>query len=172
MLGGASLPHHPFVKVVLQYFIVALFQFTLNSFCIIVAFFIAFTKACLIEPVVNNFSYIFEIKALAKHEGFWYTTRWGLDVKGIVGLHSNIGQWKDEFFFYPSVHSREFKTACKWQQTSSIWLLPYFSNSFFFTDLYPRPVLEEEEAIHLDIFNALSEGKKGLQDLGYHRQTL
>ena len=68
--GGAFLPLHPFVEVILQYFNVALFQFTLNSFHIIVAFFIAFMEVCLIEPTVNEFAYIFGIKTLAKHKGF------------------------------------------------------------------------------------------------------
>ena len=44
--GGVSLPLHPFIETVLQYFNVALFQFTPNSFRIIVAFFIAFTYTC------------------------------------------------------------------------------------------------------------------------------
>ena len=94
MRGGGSLPLHPFIEAVLQYFNVAPFKFTLNSFYIIMAFFIVFTEACLVEPIVNEFAYIFGIKALMKHKGFWYTTRQGLDVKGIVGLCSNIGQLK------------------------------------------------------------------------------
>ena len=94
MRGGGSLPLHPFIEAVLQYFNVAPCKFTLNSFYIIMAFFIVFTEACLVEPTVNEFAYIFGIKALMKHKGFWYTTRQGLDVKGIVGLCSNIGQWK------------------------------------------------------------------------------
>ena len=119
-------------------------------------------EVCLIEPTINKFAYVFRIKTLVKHERFLYTTRWGLDVKGIVGLCSNMGQWKDKLFFYPSRHSGNFRTVCKWQpvcRPSSIWLLLYFSNSFFFADPRLHPMLKEEEAIHLDIFNGLSEEK-------------
>ena len=49
--------------------------------------------------MVNGFTYMFGIKALAKHVRFWYVTSRGVDVQGIGGLHSNMGQWKDEFSF-------------------------------------------------------------------------
>ena len=92
--------------------------------------------------MVNEFAYIFGIKALAKHVGFWYTSHREVYVQGIRGLYSNIGQWKDEFFFYPSRCSGEFRTTCKWWPVchpSSTWLSLYFFNSFFFTD--PTPIL-------------------------------
>ena len=144
--GGASLPLHPFIEVVLQYLNVAPFQFTPNSFRIIVVFFIAFTEASHITPMVNKFAYVFEIKAFTKHAGFWYATNRGVDVQGIGGLRSNMGQWKDKFFFYPSRRPGEFRTACTWQPVccpSSTWLSLYFSNSFFFADPHPRLMLEE-----------------------------
>ena len=111
--GGVALPLHSFVEVVLQHFIVATFQFTPNSFRIIVAFFITFMEAGIGKPNVDKFTYVYEIKALAKHEGFWYTTKWGTTTKGIIGLRDNIGHWKDHFFFYPSKRPGEFRTACE-----------------------------------------------------------
>ena len=66
-------------------------QFTPNSFHIIVAFFIAFMEVGIDEPKVDEFAYIYGIKALTHHEGFWYMTRQGTDVKGITGLRYNIG---------------------------------------------------------------------------------
>ena len=75
MRGGVAPPLHAFVEAVLRHFNVALFQFTLNSFCIIVAFFIAFMEVGISEPNVNEFAYLYGIKELAKHEAFWYTTK-------------------------------------------------------------------------------------------------
>ena len=79
-----------------------------------------------------------------------------------------MGQWKDGFLFYLSRHPGDFRTAYKWQpafRSSFIWLLLYSSNTFFFADPRPCHVLEEEEAIHLNIYNALSEGKRDFKNL-------
>ena len=101
MQGGASLPLHGFVEAVLQHFNVALFQFTLNSFCIMVAFFITFMEAGIGELNVDEFAFVYGIKALAKHEGFWYTTKQGTEMNCIIGLRDNMAHWKDHYFFYP-----------------------------------------------------------------------
>ena len=90
--GGVGLPLHGFLKAVLQHFKMASFQFTPNSFHIIVAFFVAFMEASIGEPNVDEFIYIYGIKALAHHEGFWYTTRQVTDKKGITGLCDNMGR--------------------------------------------------------------------------------
>ena len=65
------------------------------------------------EPNVDEFAYVYGIKALAKHERFWYTTKWGIDVEGIYGLCNNMDQYKDKYFFYPTERPREFRTAYK-----------------------------------------------------------
>ena len=70
-------------------------------------------EAGISEPNVDEFAYVYGIKALAKQEGFWYTTKRGVDVQGIASLRNNMGQWKDHFFFYPFECPREFRTACK-----------------------------------------------------------
>ena len=72
--GGACHPLHSFVEAMLQHFNMAPFQFTPNSFHIIVAFFVAFMEAGIGEPDVDEFTYVYGIKTLAHHEGFWYTT--------------------------------------------------------------------------------------------------
>ena len=41
------------------------------------------------EPNVDEFAYIYGIKVLTHHEGFWYTTRRGTDV--MAGLRNNMG---------------------------------------------------------------------------------
>ena len=61
------LPLHPFIDQVLQFFDIVPFQLTLNSYCIIVAFFVAFSEACGVEPLLGHFAYIFRIKVIAKH---------------------------------------------------------------------------------------------------------
>ena len=103
---------HFFVAQVLDYFDIVPFQLPLNSHRLIVAFYIVFSEYCGVVPLVVHFAYIFRVKALAKHMGFWYLTGWG-DSAGIVGLPSNSGRWKYNFFFYPSERYREFKTGYK-----------------------------------------------------------
>ena len=78
------------------------------------------------EPNIDELPYIYGIKALAHHEGFWYMTRRGTDVNGITGLRNNIGHWKDHFFFYPSKRHREFRTACKYQPVRRFTFLAIF----------------------------------------------
>ena len=68
--GGAFLPLHPFIAEVLDYFNVAHFQFTPNSICTMVAFYIAFMEADIGEPSAIEFAYVYFIKALAKNEWF------------------------------------------------------------------------------------------------------
>ena len=52
------------------------------------------------EPNVDEFTYIYGIKALSHHEGFWYTAKRGAIEKRITGSHDNMGHWKDHFFFF------------------------------------------------------------------------
>ena len=110
--AGVFLPLHPFIDQVFQFFDIIPFQLTLNSYSIIVAFFIAFSKAFGVEPSLGHFSYVFGIKVVAKHAGFSYLTSRG-DVVRIKGLPNNVAQWKNNFFFYPSAHSGEFRIGRK-----------------------------------------------------------
>ena len=77
-----------------------------------VAFFISFSMACGVEPSLGHFAYIFGIKVMAKHVGFWYLTGRG-DATRIGGLPNNVGQWKNDFFFYPFARSGEFRIGHK-----------------------------------------------------------
>ena len=110
---GISLPFHSFVEAVLQHFNVAPFQFTLNSFCIMVAFFIALMEAGIGEPNVDEFTFAYGIKMLTKHEGFWYMTKRDTNMNVITGLPNNMGHWKYHYFFYPSECLGEFRVACE-----------------------------------------------------------
>ena len=64
MRGGASILLHRFVIEVFDYFNLVLFQITPNSICIMVAFYIAFKDANIVEPSAVEFAYIYCIKAL------------------------------------------------------------------------------------------------------------
>ena len=112
--AGVFLPLHPFIDQVLQFFDIVSFQLSPNSYLVIVAFFITFLEACEVEPSLGHFTHIFGIKVIAKHAGFWYLTG-HRDATGIGGLLSNVGQWKSDFFFYPSTRYGEFKIGRKWQ---------------------------------------------------------
>ena len=35
------------------------------------------------------------------------------DATGIIGLPNNVGQWKNDFFFYPSNRFGKFRVGCK-----------------------------------------------------------
>ena len=48
-----------------------------------VAFYIAFMEADIGEPSMLEFAYVYCIKALARNEGFWYTSKRGPDVDDI-----------------------------------------------------------------------------------------
>ena len=112
--AGVLLPLHPFIDQVLQFFDIVPFQLTPNSYCIIMVFFISFSKACGIEPSIGHFAYVFRIKAIMKHVEFWYLTSHG-DVAGTGGLPSKVGQWKNDFFFYLFARFGEFWIGHKWQ---------------------------------------------------------
>ena len=68
--GEASIPLHPFIVEVLDYFNVAHFQFTPNSICTIVAFYIAFREVDIGKPSTVEFACICCINALARNKGF------------------------------------------------------------------------------------------------------
>ena len=103
---------HPFIKHVLGFFDIVLFQLFPNSYRLIVAFYIAFSELCKTALTVEHFAFIFGLKALAKHPNFWYLTSQGATV-GILGLSSNVGQWKNDYFFYPSNHFGRFRAGYK-----------------------------------------------------------
>ena len=104
------LPLHPFIVQVLNYFVIVPFQLPPNSHHLIVSFYIIFSEYCGVVPSIVHFAFIYGLKALAKHGGFWYLTGRG-DFAGIVGLPSNTGPWKYNFFFYPLECYGEFR-AC------------------------------------------------------------
>ena len=78
-----------------------------------VVFYMAIIEAGIGEPSIIQFIYIYGTKALAQNMGFWYTTKWGPDVEGIWGVHDNISNYKDKYFFHPSECPGEFRPACK-----------------------------------------------------------
>ena len=49
---------------------------------------------------------------LLRSTRFWYLTGRG-DAAGIGGLPNNVGQWKNDLFFYPSAHYGEFRIGRK-----------------------------------------------------------
>ena len=106
------LPLHPFTDQVLEYFDIVPFQLSPNSYSLIVAFYIAFSELYKTVPIVGHFAFIFRLKALSKHPRFWYLNGRGAIV-GILGLPSNVGQWKNDFFFYPSNPFGRFRTSYK-----------------------------------------------------------
>ena len=73
--GRASLPLHPFFVEALNYFHLAPFQFSANFFRTMVVFYITYMEEQLGEPSAEEFTYMYYIKALARNEGFWYTSK-------------------------------------------------------------------------------------------------
>ena len=67
---GVFLPLHPFIDQVLEFVDIVSFQLSLNSYSLIVAFYIAFSKLCKTIPIVRHFAFIFRLKALASILGF------------------------------------------------------------------------------------------------------
>ena len=70
MLEVASIPLHPFIIEVFDYLNVVPLQFTPNSICTIVAFYITFIEADISESSMMEFTYVYSIKALARNGGF------------------------------------------------------------------------------------------------------
>ena len=95
------LPLHSFIDQVLEFFDIVPFQLFPNFYHLIVTFYIAFSELYKTAPSIGHFAFIFGLKALAKYPRFWYLTGRG-DAVGILGLPSNVDQWKNDFFFYPS----------------------------------------------------------------------
>ena len=102
------LPFHPFIEQVLEFFDIVPFQLSPNSYRLIVVFYITFSELCKIAPIVGHFVFIFGLKALVKHSGFWYLTG-QTAAAGILGLPIIVGQWKNDFFLYPSNHFGRFR---------------------------------------------------------------
>ena len=106
------LPLHFFIDQVLKFFDIVPFQLSPNSYRLIVAFYIALSELCKTAPSIRHFAFIFGHKALAKHVRFWYLIGRG-DATGIIGLPNNVGQWKTDFFFYPSNRFGKFRVGYK-----------------------------------------------------------
>ena len=78
-----------------------------------VVFYIAIIEVDIGEPSVIEFAYVYCNKALARNEGFWYTSKRGPDVKGVWGVHDIMSNYKDRYFFYPSDRPGEFRIVSK-----------------------------------------------------------
>ena len=117
-------------------------------------------EACGFEPSNGHFAYMFKQKAIVNHMAFGCITSHG-DAARIGALPSNVGQWKNDFFFYLSARLEELKIDRKWQivhKFSFIWFYLTFLTFFLFADPQPRPALEDTEVSHVRIFNTLSKG--------------
>ena len=121
---GVFLPLRPFIDQVLEFFNIVLFQLSTKSYCLIVAFYIAFSELCKTAPSVGHFAFIFRLKALVKHPGFWYLIGQGATA-GILRLPSNMGQWKNNFFFYPSNPFAKFRGGCKYPDSILIFAFSF-----------------------------------------------
>ena len=77
------------------------------------AFYIAFIEGDIRKLSAVKFVYVYCMKALAKNEGFWYTNKWGPQVEGVWGVHDNMSNYKDKYFFYLSDRLGEFRVANK-----------------------------------------------------------
>ena len=88
---GVFLPFHPFIEQVHEFFDIVSFQLSLNSYSLIVVFYIAFSELCKIVPTIGHFALIFELKALQSILGFWYQTGRRAAVE-ILRLPNNVGQ--------------------------------------------------------------------------------
>ena len=77
------------------------------------ASYIAFMEVDISKSLAVEFAYVYRIKALARNEGFRYTSKRRLDVEGIWRVRDNMGNYKDIYFFYPSDHPRELWVASK-----------------------------------------------------------
>ena len=64
-----------------------------------VAFYIVFMEVNIGKPLVVEFTYVYRIKALARNEGFCYTSKRGPDVEDIWCVYDNIGSYQDRYVF-------------------------------------------------------------------------
>ena len=87
---GVFLPLKPFIDQVLKFFDIVSFQLSLNSYRLIVAFYIVFLKLYKTMSIVRHFAFSFRLKALVKDPGFWYLTGQGA-ATGILRLPNNVG---------------------------------------------------------------------------------
>ena len=130
-----------------------------------VAFYIAFMEADIGEPSIEEFTYVYRIKALAKNTQFWYITKRCPDVEGIVGLRDKMGSFKNKYLFYPSKCPSEFRVACTCSFRPSAEFYCISPTFFFLADHRPHPKLKEEELPSIASFNSLSEKQQNFRDL-------
>lgn len=102
---------------------------TPNSLRTIVAFYIAFKEASIRESSTEEFTDLYCIYALVKHEDFWYMSNRGPNVEGLWSVRDNMGNYKDRFFFYPSKRYRDW-------QVSSLCIFVILKLQLFFLLMY------------------------------------
>ena len=91
---------HPFLAQLLDYFDIVPFQLPPNSHHFIVTSYIIFSEYCGVAPSVVQFIYIYGLKAIAKHVGFWYLT-YRSNFAGITGSSRNSGPVEIQILFLP-----------------------------------------------------------------------
>ena len=83
---GALMPLHSFAKKVLDYFNLSPLQLTSNYFCTIATFYILFIEVSIGEPSAKEFAFVYCIKSLSKHVGFYYTSNRSPNIEGVWGV--------------------------------------------------------------------------------------
>ena len=134
-----------------------------------VAFYIAFMEADISESLAVEFAYVYRIKALARNEGFRYTSKRRLDVRE---FGESATTWTITRIYTFSILLITLESY-GWQVSSDLPLILSFYTLFnlywfwyiFFVDPRPSPKLREEQEVQVATFNSLIENQRIFREL-------
>lgn len=126
---GVKVPFHLFIECLFKYYGLAPFQLTPNSYRHMVGFYILYCELGFWEPNLEEFVYMYSIKANPKDNGFYYSSKWPIQgLKALDGIKSNMGKWKLQYFFLECLLPRFFRMPSRTKlfshfgQLSHLWL--------------------------------------------------
>ena len=97
--AGGTIPLHPFFVAVLNYFDLAPLQLAPNGWLTLSCLFLAYMKLLKRAPTAAEVHFLYNLMPLHNSKGFYYLQKANKEASMIEGSVSNLGSWKQDFFF-------------------------------------------------------------------------
>ena len=111
---GVSLPLHPFLTELLNFYQLAPLQLTPNSYRMAIGTYILYANEFSTTLTVPEFHYFYQLKETGKSVGSYYLTAWGnLQGRCIKGSKKEMSGWQKHFLYCYDCQSyrKEFNTS-------------------------------------------------------------
>ena len=111
---GVYFPLHPFLREVLEFYGLAPFQLTPNSYRLAISTYILYSSLFTTPLSAPELGYFFRLKDTGKGSGCFYLTAWpGHQGQCVKSVKQNFDQWQEQFLYCFDCPSVRFEFNCR-----------------------------------------------------------